>query len=436
MRNERTTRRLAEAVLAILNRPQRSAVQLALSSFGLDDWKRSYYWLDASGVALYLLEAVKQHHLEDLFPIGVIMRLQQNQTDNRRRSFDLFEEFVTINEMFHRGGVRYVNLKGFSLIPDYCREPALRYQLDLDFLVSPSDSSKCRELMSHIGYRLVATGDHALEFKAREDRPPTIDRLYQPRSERVVELHLACPPFVPGRTDELISRSAVGSWNGYRFPVLCPRDMFLAQSFHLMRHIRSEWTRLSWLLEFKYFVAGWRGDLPIWLDVQKLAKDRDSITAIGVVTLLATELFGDFAPREMTEWSVDSLPVPVRLWISRYAREAILADFPGTKLYLLLEQALATDTVVRRKARRSKLLPSRLPGKIVDSTNSRSWKRVWGRLIQARYVLFRLWFHLAASIRYGLEVRSWRRAVSLAEEVGSKPMVGDRYTVMASGTRR
>jgi hypothetical protein len=426
------TRRLAEAVVATLSQEKPSVTSALLRSFTLRDWERSYYWLDTSGVALYFLEAVKQQHLESLIPVSALSRLEENQADNERRSAHLFEEFVKINEAFRGNGVRYVTVKGFALTPDYCRDLSRRYQLDLDFLISPTDESKCRELMEQMGYRLKGVGDYVSEFQAGEDRPPTLDRLYKPRSERSVELHLAIPPITIFGTDELIGRSESRSNGDYTFPVLASRDMFLAQAFHLLRHIRGEWTRLSWLLEFRHFVRGRHDDVSFWSDIREHAQDSDSSIAIGIVTLLAAELFGEFAPRELIEWTVDTLPTPVRIWINRYGRQAVLTEFPGTKLYLLLEQELAADTPARRHTRRRKLLPIHLPGKIAASTNSHRLSMMRGSFIEVRYILFRLWFHIAAGVHYWLEARRWKRSLLLAREVGPRVANVDRHTVTAS----
>jgi hypothetical protein len=84
---------------------------------------------------------------------------------------------------------------------------------------------------------------------------------------------------------------------------------------------------------------------------------------------------------------------------------------------------LGCETASRHEIRRGKLLPSRLPPKIFDSANSCRSARMQCRLIQVRYVLFRLWFHLVAGVRFGLEVRRWKRALSLAE--GVKPRIAD-----------
>jgi hypothetical protein len=426
-------RQLAQAVVATLSQEKPSVTSALLRSFTVRDWKRSYYWLDASGVALYFLEAVKQQHLESLLPVSVLSRLEQNQADNKRRSTHLFEEFVKINLALRSRGVRYVTVKGFALAPDYCRDLSRRYQLDLDFLVSPSDESKCRELIQQMGYRLKGAGDYVLEFQAGENRPPTLDMLYKPRSERSVELHLAIPPITIFGTDELIDRSEPRSNSGYTFPVLAAHDMFLTQAFHLLRHIRGEWTRLSWLFEFRYFVRKRHDDVSFWSDIRKHAQDPDSSLAIGLVTLLATELFGRFAPRELVEWTVDALPTRVRIWISRYGRQAMLTEFPGTKLYLLLDQASGSDTPATRHARRTKLLPAHLPSKIAASTNNHTLSSMRGSLIEVRYTLFRLWFHVVAGIQYLLEVRHWKQALLLAKEVEPRVATTDRHTATTSG---
>jgi hypothetical protein len=417
MRVQRTTRRLAETVVAFLSQPTPGATCETLQSFTMRDWEQSYYWLDASGVALYFLEAVKQQRLENSVPVEVLRRLEQNQAGNRRRTADLFDEFIKINETFRRSSVRYVTLKGFASTPDYCRDLSLRNQMDLDFLISPADEGTCRELLEQMGYRLKGIGDLVAEFKAGEEQPPALDRLYEPRTERAVELHLAAPPVVINDTDELIRRSSVRFWNGFSFPVLSPGDMFLSQSFHLLRHVRSEWTRLSWLLEFTHFVRGRSDDAAFWTDIRRLAEDIDGTEGIGVVTLLATEVFGEFAPRELTSWSVDTLSVPVRLWAGRYAWQTILAEFPGTKLYLLLEKALAAGSGSRNGIRRGKLLPTHLPRQIFGSAGSSVSRRMRGRVTQLRFILFRLRFHIAAGVQYLVEAHRWKRAMSVAEQL-------------------
>jgi hypothetical protein len=187
--------------------------------------------------------------------------------------------------------------------------------------------------------------------------------------------------------------------------------MFLDQASHLLRHVRSEWTRISWLLEYKTFVSA-RGKTPAWWrEVRNLATERaDATLAVAVATRLATDAFGQDIPRELAEWSAESLPGPVQLWIERYGKEVFLSDYPGTKLYLLLERELATDRegfgVIRRR-----LFPLHSPTRVAYGAARGIGETLVAVVSQFRYFLFRLRFHLAQSTRYLLEVQRWKRIV-------------------------
>ncbi|RDJ93369.1 hypothetical protein B4Q13_22380, partial [Lacticaseibacillus rhamnosus] len=65
-----------------------------------------------------------------------------------------FQEFVKINMEFQRAQLSYANLKGFTMIPCSCCNPAHRYQHDLDFLVPRRDAERCRQAVERRGYQL------------------------------------------------------------------------------------------------------------------------------------------------------------------------------------------------------------------------------------------------------------------------------------------
>ena len=79
--------------------------------------------------------------------------------------------------------------------------------------------------------------------------------------------------------------------------------------------------------------------------------------ALGVVTLLITHVMGSFAPWSFANWTVDRLPGCARLWVELYGEQIVLASFPGSKLYLLLQKGLATAGVPARRSMRQALLP-------------------------------------------------------------------------------
>jgi hypothetical protein len=337
--------------------------------------------------------------------------LRQRLGDNQLRTKGLADECLLINHQFQHAGLRYLNLKGFSLIPHYCPEPSLRYQLDLDFLMCSTDAAQCCDILSGLGYEAIRPDDRGLEFRAGMGRVPSIRDLYKPKQRRSVEVHFRMS--LPEKAEDLLARSQLRSVCGCELPVLADVDMFLAQTLHVFKHLTGEWTRLSWLLEFKAFVDGRRSSLSFWREVRAAAERiPQSIVGLGVVIWLATQQFGPFAPPDLNEWTVDVLPKPVRLWLERYGRTALLTDFPGTKLYLLLKGELAGEHNARSAISRGKLLPLNRPPQVAYAGGGSIGSRVRASIDQLRFTLFRLRFHVVESSRYLVEAQRWKRIVN------------------------
>jgi hypothetical protein len=407
----RTTRDLPEAVLAAFQKDPGEIHRKRLDRFTVHDWRRCIHWLDTSGLALYFLNRLTSLGVEKCVPVEVLGQLRQRLSDNRIRTRDLFDEFAIINDRFRKAGLRYVNLKGFSLVPDYCPDPSLRYQLDLDFLMSPSDALACCDILESFGYSATKHDERLVEFRAGMERVPSIRDLYKPKRRRSVEVHFAIS--LPEKASALLDRSRMHSIDGLEFPVLSEVDMFLAQTLHLFKHFKAEWTRISWLLEFRAFVTARRHNSSFWHEVHAVAANLpQSILGLGVVTYLGTEAFGEFAPPALTEWSVDVLPRPVRLWLERYGRTVLLTDFPGTKLYLLLKNELSSDREPRRWITLRTLLPLHRPPQVAYVGRGPNGPRIRAVFDQVRFVLFRLRFHVAESLRYLVEVRRWKRIIN------------------------
>ena len=110
---------------------------------------------------------------------------------------------------------------------------------------------------------------------------------------------------------------------------------------------------------------------------------------------------------------VRELPAAVRLWIERYANDVLFALFPGTKLYLLLEHALAEDKNLQSSITRRKLLPLHRPPKVLvpdmDESLSVRFKRMRS---EVRYFFFRLWFHCTQGWSYIIEASRWKRELA------------------------
>src|SRR5579862_2735954 len=275
-------RQLAATVIATFRDTDAARQEERLKRFATRRWQRNFRWLDASGLALYFLRTLRTRNLDDCVPAPVLYQLEQRYDSNQQRTAFLFEEFERINTAFREAVVEYVNLKGLTLLPDYCPDLSLRYQMDCDFLVAKRHAPQCAGVLASLGYAQIAANDHVMEFKTDNGRTPQMRDLYKPRPQKSVELHL-CDE---GRMDshpDLLRRSCMRTTNGYSYPALSPEDMFLSQVLHLYRHFRSEWTRISWLLEFWRFVSGHVEDDALWQQVGARAEhDHDCALALGM----------------------------------------------------------------------------------------------------------------------------------------------------------
>ena len=329
---------LVEAIVASFrNSPEQS--RRAFAEFKKQDWDRTEIWLDTSGLALYFLDHLQSTGTTDAIDAGALRRLEQRLADNADRNADMFREFVAINRAFQSAGIRYANLKGVTLTPDSCPNLSFRRQADLDFLIDPADLNPGRALLETRGYEATGSTACTVEFKCGSSTRVSLEGQYKVPPVRSVELHLALDSKDANATgdarDERLDRLSTWTCGEGSFPALSPADQLIGQALHLLGHLRSEQTRLSWLLEYKHHVLARHGDDEFWKEVRTLAiQQPNATTALGLCTLLATDFFGAFSSPELDLWTVDALPPGVKLWADQYGRRAVLADVPGTKLYL------------------------------------------------------------------------------------------------------
>ncbi len=411
----RAKKQVVEAVVAAFHDSAEMSAE-RLSRFTARDWQRSYHWLDASGMALYFLDQLESLHIENALPAATLERLRGNLADNRQRGSAMLVEFASLNQAFQRAGLVYANLKGFSLSPESCPRPELRCQLDFDFLIDGTQLDLARNVLSKTGYELIAATPDVWEFNAGSDELTRITDHYKWRPQRCVELHFASsgPPTHLLFRDSRLERRTRHSWGGVTFPALTPADQFIAQALHIFKHLCTACTRLSWLLEYQHHVAVRYQDQAFWQEVRKHAEsDAHTCIALGLATLLSFRILGGKAPAQLEEWTSARLPVAVKLWADHYGREAILADFPGTKLYLLLQEELRGNDDTWKQTKRRRLIPLRLAPRIVSvSSDDNAWKRMRSELFQLRFLMFRLRFHIFEGLHYLVEASRWKRRLA------------------------
>jgi hypothetical protein len=411
----KSNRALVEAIIASFRDPPERS-QHRLSEFSAEDWARTELWLETSGLALYFLDRLSLADMSSAIDSRILHKLEQERADNRKRMADMLKEFVAINRAFGEAGVRYANLKGFTLSPDSCPDLALRHQSDYDFLIDPAHLNLGRTLLEKRGYVVTGSTPRTLELKCGSPQKLSMDGRYKVNAARFAELHIAVASMAPiaGTVvrDERLNRVAQWKCGQESFPALSSADQLIGQALHCLGHLRGEHTRPSWLLEFRHHVMVRQGDAGFWKEVAALASGHlDATVALGLCTLLATEIFGPFASPELDSWTVDALPFGVKLWAERYGRRAVLADVPGTKLYLLLDSALTqTRSAHQLRDRALRLLPLRWPARILRPPVHDTLRlRLHREIVQLQYILYRVRFHLKQGALYFLEARRWNK---------------------------
>jgi hypothetical protein len=390
-----------------------------LESISAQQWERSYYWLDASGMALYLRWRLKELDLLEHLPASVLARLTQNLADNIDRSASMFREFTQLNQAFQQAGIEYCNLKGFTLSPHSCPRPFLRTQLDFDFLVDGAHLARSCEVLSTFGYSVRASSHRVLELKTDSNQLASISNLYKTREQRCVELHFTCADdshHQPTR-DPRLERVHRLQLDELDVPTLSPADQLIGQATHILSHLCGPSTRLAWLFEFANHLSLRFEDQSFLNEVrQGLDRDQNAEIAMGATCLLIKILFGAPIPGPLETGPVQKLPSPIKLWIHVYGARAVLADFPGTKLHLLLREQLESSLDDWKKERGKALMPRSRPPRILPlKPNARLGQRIKSEFYQLRYELFRLRFHVEQGLAYVIEARRWRRLLKQQE---------------------
>ena len=406
----RADKRVVEAVIGIFRESAEHSAQ-SLSGLTHRNWVRSYYWLDASGMALYFLDHLKALGIEGAIPEATLQRLEQNLTHNGLRSATMLAEFCSLNRAFLSAGVQFANEKGFSLTLESCPDPSLRRQIDFDFLVDGRDLNLCREILEKKGYMHTTAAANEWQFEAGSSELARIEDFYKSKTRHSVELHFTCSgeDSQPAR-DERLDRLVLRAWNGEYYPVLSAADEFVAQSLHLLRHLRTPSTRPAWLLEYKRHMTARYDEWQFWDEVRQRSQTfRDAPLATGLATLLSTQLFGGRAPAQLNEWTLDRLSSSVRLWADRYGQKAVLADSPGTKLHKLLEGEIVRDDGSLRKKRPTLSQYYRGTQICHAASGDGLGRRLSHRYYQARFILYRIRFHFVEGLRYIVEHVRWKQ---------------------------
>jgi hypothetical protein len=404
--------RLKEAVFASFTESAPS-VRARLGEFTPRDWNRAKFWLDVSGLALYFLDRLTVLDIEECVPVFMLQQLKQDLRDNRERTETLLVEARVLNQRLRGLEASFAFLKGVTIPRESVPDISLRNQMDIDILIREQDARRVQSCLSEMGYELDAVSGSTWEFKAGPSGMSTLKNLYQVRPERSLEVHLLSRLKEESTSDRL-SRMNSDAGEAGAVASLGTADIFVLQAQHLFKHMCGEHTRASWVLEYWRHVCARREDANFWREVEEVAGLENATVAIGAATLLATLIFGPFAPKALTRWSVDQLSPAICLWIQLYGKRVLLSDTPGSKLYLLLRRQINPHA---KDEHHRLMFPIHLPQRI---TRARERENVADRFrrfkVQALFSARRLRFHLAEGLRLAMESPRWERRLAGVSE--------------------
>jgi len=415
---------LAESVVDFLSFSGTTSDSITkLRKFRGAEWKRAISWLHDAGLALYLLQKLKDTNATDLLPISAWSRLEENLTANRQRVAYLSSQFDFLNRKFNRAGVRYAVVKGFSLVPQFCPDASLRHQSDFDYLVDNQSLPLAKTVLEYAGYSLKKSKANELVFlMPSAGMPRSADGQYEAASPFAVELRRAfwdrdihgVSLAEPGFSVDSIR---IHQWQELTFRALPEEDAFLIQVIHAFNHILTGWIRMSWLHEIGYFLNQRSTDGALWEHIERrVGGDPLLREMVVVIAGLSGHFFRAPFPYRFRIWSKELRP-SVRIWIQNYAwtwafarnRVDQFSLFSAAPVVLFLHQQYLPDESARRHLMRSRLLPWEQVFRRVRSITANSSANAGGRGSQLERLLIRLLFHVTGGLRYLWEIPRWRR---------------------------
>ncbi|MCU1298498.1 MAG: hypothetical protein JWO91_2776 [Acidobacteriaceae bacterium] len=423
-------RALAQTVVACLGFSGEKSIQFEkLRRFSSRDWKRTLGWLDASGLALYFLQEVDNCNARAVVPTEILVWLDKHLASNRKRVVQLAGDIAEINQRFGQAHIKYAIIKGFSLVPLFCSDIALRVLSDVDYLIDEESRDRARDALVEVGYKLGDEGSIESRFEKPQMRIATrSDNSYAVRTKVGIELHTAIWSFelihIPFAEPKFsLDRPHTQHWRDLAFPVLNDLEIFVLQLVHAFHHVLEGWVKMSWLFEIGYFLKQQESNESFWNTLEQYAASMPQFREFcAIVIRLASNIFGCTVPLVVEKWIAEMHPA-AKLWINKYGRAWAFENHPyqelsllsASKLVLFLHELYAPDAETRKRIRDLRLFPWKRPPSVAAPIKGKPATTLQARFLQSEHVVRRLIFHATTGSRYLWELPRWRMLNRQAE---------------------
>ena len=409
--------RYKRTVLAALRAtPDYSQLEV-FRKLGRADSSKALGWLDQSGLSLYLLSRLREDSAQGCLPPHLLGALELRLRANRARTNEWLRDFKVISEALTEGKVRFVALKGFTLVPDFCPRFELRHQADIDLWVERSCLNETLSRLALCGFtpRTIGPGQHISLAGPGEERVSLNESIYRPGRFRRLELHgspleeaIPVPINVqhPGGQWERATRRVCRDMS---FLSLAPADMFVYQAHHAFKHLLHYWARPSWLYEIACFLNSTHANDSLWTDIcnsiGEYAHLRDSV---GMIVHLVEQLFSPRMSTILEARCLRRLPAEIIAWNRTFGERVVLASPMGNKVGLLIQKRFVRDPAVWSRHLWRRLLPVRADLALTEICGQTLAPTLADRWNQLRFTLRKAWFHGMFVFAYPFHALRWR----------------------------
>ncbi|MCE5310656.1 MAG: nucleotidyltransferase family protein [Acidobacteriales bacterium] len=363
----------------------------ALEGLGEADWKKLLAFTDRTGLTL-----VFGRLCEANLPDGVRERIESDFRNNCRRYELISKAHLEIAAAFEDGAIEFLVLKGLTQLPDFCSDPRLRVQYDVD-VYCPQEHVLCaRDALAELGYE-AATADETApvdhlptmirktDWRWRGDYfdpeiPPAVDvhfRLWDPHTE-----HFKAPG-----VDEFWPRRDVFALDGHKIPTLCRTDALAYSALHMLRH----WFRGSLpprhVYELAYFLENHAENEAFWSEW--LEQHPPELRRLQSICFrLSSHWFG-CRMHPIAESEMRLLSDRIKLWFEHHSASPVEALFSPNKDEVWLHLGLIEAAGDRRKVLLRRALPTSMPPR--QETYLPETERTWRTRLESQ-------------LRYGVHV--------------------------------
>ena len=394
----------------------------ALSSQGGRNLLR---WLDRGGLALALLRRLQNHKAEPQISEAWLHILEQRQARNLDRTRDMLEEARRVNAALRLFDVTAAFLKGFTLSPDFCDDPALRHQTDFDILVPPGSVHRAADALRSCGYStpFLSESGETCFLTPLEHIPSANADLYDIQRQRQDDLQTSVEDscsWLPVETpQDCLAHAHPQNICGVEFLSLSLEDKFLVQVLHAFRHSFRSWIRLSWLLEIACCMEKRRENSALWHRVTRRAGPTRLTKSIFAFVLgLTNRLFHTPVPSVLSSWASEAMTLPLRAWLEHFAIDWAISDWPGSLNNLFLTAEFIPDPSLRRQYWRSRLLPEKRHASLGAVTTTSPRKFLQLQAARLSYVAHRAVAHLKEIAALPRQQLRWKRALESSGRPG------------------